>query len=481
MEEKIIQQNNRSCFLNLKIAVLFLLFSNLLYLLFIMIIGYHNIPQADDFCFIVAYKNYGFFGSFGWWYTTWQGRFMPYLFINFFLKIYENFGTLFPYTLFITFVYILAIHSLLKKIIATDNSKWERLFVLGLSLTIFNTFLLFHFDTSTFFWINVSTMYFGGVAFFLLGVNQIFSKSKGILSYAVLIFSFLYAGSSSEHFGLITLILLGVMIWFVFSEKKNLACEKRKIITRKLLIALLAGAISFLIMYLAPGNNIRRAQFPHLSIVAAIKQTPTAINYLIFLMIPARISYLFIALFSFFFAGSYFGKGMISENISKKLLIIFCCVLAGIIVLTQFLFIYAQSHSGPSRAYVHLSMLIVIAAAGIGFMIGGKANTASAVHYLSACIGILSIFLVAVFQIKSSLYPTLNYVKSVNERLSILNKLKNTNYQGVFKLDSLKVSERNFLLNAEIAKNSLDSNNMFINNCIEAELNLKFKIELKEK
>ena len=481
MEETIKLQNTGSWFLNLKIAVLFLLFSNLLYLVFILIIGYHNVPQADDYCFIVAYKNYGFFGSFGWWYSNWQGRFMPYLFINCFLRVYEKYGTLFPYTLFITFVYIFAIYGLLKKIVSPENSKWNRLFIFALSLTVFNTFLLFHFDTSTFFWINVSTMYFGGVAFFLVGVNQIFVKSQGIISYAVLVFSFLYAGSSSEHFGLISLILLGVILCAVFFGKDKLPVEKRKIIVRKLLISLIVGTTAFLIMYLAPGNNIRRAQFPHLSIMGAIKQTPTAINYLVFLMIPARISYLFIVLFSFVFAGAYFGNKANKEKKAGNIPVLFCCVLIGIIVLTQFLFIYALSHSGPSRAYVHLSVLFVIAAAGLGFLIGSVTNTVSMVHYWLVYIGSLTILLVSVYQIKLGLYPTINYTKSVNERVGILQRIKSTNYQGVIKLDSLKVSEKNFLINAEIARNPLDSTNMFINNCLEGALDLKFKIELKAK
>ena len=481
MEEKIEQQNHKSWWFNLKTVALFLIGSNLLYLLFILLIAYHNIPQADDYCFIVAYKQYGFFGSFGWWYNNWQGRFMPYLFINFFLYVYERFGTLLPYTLLMIFVYVYAAYGLLKKITNPGNSKWNRLFILGLSLTIFNTFLLFHFDTSTFFWINVSTMYFGGVGFFLLGVNQIFGKSQGILSYAVLIFSFFYAGSSSEHVGLISLILLGVMLWVVFFGKEKLADHDRKIIVRRLWVSLSVGIIAFLIMYLAPGNNIRRSLFPHLSLINALKHTPSAINYLVFLVIPSRVTYLFIVLFSFIFAGAYFGRSINKGNISNKLLILFCLILVGTIVLTQFLFIYALSHSGPSRAYVHLSMLFVIGGAGVGFLIGVKATTASSVHYLSAYAGIFSIILVSVYQIKSSLYPTLKYAKSFNERVTILHQLKNTNYTGVFKLDSLKVSDKNFLLNSEIAKSPLDSNNMFINNCIEGAMDLKFKIEIRDK
>lgn len=480
MEEKIEPQYHKSWWFNLKTILLFLIASNLLYLLFILIIAYHNIPQADDYCFIVAYKQYGFFGSFGWWYNNWQGRFMPYLFINFFLYVYERFGTLLPYTLLMIVLYVYAIYGLLKKIIYPVISIWERLFILGLSLTVFNTFLLFHFDTSTFFWINVSTMYFGGVVFFLLGINQVFQKSNGILSYAVLIFSFFYVGSSSEHFGLISLILLGVMLWFVFFGKVKLTDDKRKKIVRKLWISLVAGGIAFLIMYLAPGNDIRRAEFPHLSIINAVKQTPSAINYLVFLVIPSRITYLLIVLFLFIFSGAYFGQSVKKENISNKLSVIYCLILIGTIVLTQFLFIYALSHSGPSRAYVHLSMLFVIAAAGFGFLIGSKATALFPVHSMSAYLGILSILMLSVYQIKSSLQPTLKYAKSVNERVEILNQMKNTNYQGLLKLDSLKVSEKNFLINAEIAKNQLDSNNMFINNCLEGAMDLKFKIEIRD-
>lgn len=482
MEEAVKQQNNRRSFFNLKIAAFFLFFGNLLYLLFILVIAYNNIPQSDDYCFMVANKHYGFFGSIRWWYNNWQGRFMPYVCINFFLLIYEKIGSLFPYTLFITFVYVFSIYHLLVKIINPERSKWSRFFIAGLSLTIFNSLLLFHFDTSTFFWINVSTMYFGGVGFFLLGVNQVFAKSRSLISYAVLIFSFLYAGSSSEHFGLISLILLGIILGAVFFSKEILAGGKRKkIIVTKLWISLLVCVLAFLILYIAPGNNVRRSFFPHLSIMNSVKHTASAINYLVFLVIPSRLSYLFIVLFSFIFAGAYFGHKTNKENISTKLSILFCFVLVGVIILTQFLFIYALSYSGPSRAYIHLSILFVIAAAGLGFLIGGEANAVSAVHYLVTYTGSLMIVLVSLYQIKSSLYPTLNYAKSVNERLGLLKRMKNSNYQGVFKLDSLKISSRNFLINSEIAKNPLDSNSMVINNCIGEVLDLKFKMELKDR
>ncbi len=136
----------------IKVAAIPLLCVNLAYLLFILVIAFHNVPQADDYCFMVTLDYHGFFGSMMWWYQNWQGRFMPYIIINAFLFIYERFGTLLPYALFLIFIYLFSIYSLLIKIISPPRSTWNRLFILGLSITVFNTLLLFHLDTATFFW-----------------------------------------------------------------------------------------------------------------------------------------------------------------------------------------------------------------------------------------------------------------------------------------------------------------------------------------
>ncbi len=348
----------------IKVAAIPLLCVNLAYLLFILVIAFHNVPQADDYCFMVTLDYHGFFGSMMWWYQNWQGRFMPYIIINAFLFIYERFGTLLPYALFLIFIYLFSIYSLLIKIISPPRSTWNRLFILGLSITVFNTLLLFHLDTATFFWINVSAMYFGGVAFFLLGTNYVFTENESIFSYSVLIFSFLYAGASSELFGLMVLILLAVMLWIVFYNKGKLIEEnRRKMILKKIGISLSAALVAFIIMYLAPGNKIRTSNFPPSSILNAIKLTPSALNYFIFLLIPSRLGYLFIVLFAFIFAGAYFGKKQYKEYISFRIALLCFIILAGAILFTQFIFMYALSYSGPSRAYVHLSMLFVVVAA----------------------------------------------------------------------------------------------------------------------
>ncbi|MEO6550175.1 MAG: DUF6056 family protein [Ferruginibacter sp.] len=482
MEKEIEQQRHReSRFFNVKIAAVLLLSSNLLYLLFMLIIAHNNVPQADDYCFIVTYRCHGFFGSLKWWYLNWQGRFMPYICINLFLYIYDKFGTLLPYTLFIVFIYIFSLYHLLFKIFSPKAVIWEKLLIAGLSLTVFNSLLLFHLDTSTFFWINVSSMYFGGVGFFLLGVNQVFAKTQTVFSYFVLFLSFLYAGSSSEHFGLMSLLLsAGGLVSLLLIKKGSITEARKKSLTRKMGIATAAGAVAFLIMYLSPGNDVRRAIFPHSSVVNAIRQTPSAINYLLFLLLPSRMVYLFMVLLSFIFAGAYFGYRGNKESLSNKLSIVFCLVLLGAIFFTQLLFVYALSHSGPTRAYVHLSMLFVMVVGGFGFLIGiNQVNKIIDFHYLLVYISAVLILLVSASQIKSSLYPTMQYAKSVKARMSLLKQVAHSNYKGTLQVDSLKFSDKNILLNSDLAKTASDSGSIFINNCLEGMLNLKFKIYLK--
>jgi hypothetical protein len=270
------------------------------------------------------------------------------------------------------------------------------------------------------------------------------------------------------------------MVWIVYFNKGKLVEEhRRKIILKKLGASLLSGFIAFMIMYFAPGNHIRTSNFPPSSVMAAIKQTPSAINYLVFLLIPSRLSYLFIVLFAFIFAGAYFGKKANKEYVSIKPAMLCFVILIGAIIFTQFIFMYALSHSGPSRAYLHLSILFVITGSVLGYLIGINSKF-SRLHYFLISVASLMIFLISAFQVKTSLYPTIRYTQSVNNRLSLLAKMKNSRYKGTLELDSLKVSENNFLLNSEIAKSPADTSNMFINNCVEGALNLGFKIELKK-
>lgn len=456
-----------------KLIIILLLLTNLLFLAYLMIVSYYNVPQSDDLFFIHRFQSLGLFKSIYWWYMNWQGRFLPMLFTNISLLSFKYFDTLILNSVFLFALYFYSLFCLLKKMIGNpeiNNNKWDYLFLSSISILLFNLILLFHFDTSTFFWICASHNYFGGFGFFLLGANYLLNIKSNKLSYSIIIFSFFYVGCSMELFSLlIVLILLFSIVTSIYFKNFSLL--------KKLLIAFISCFISFLIMYFSPGTGIRLNSIVSVSLASKFISSQIYLNDLVFNIIPFNSKYLVISFLSALYFGFYFKSRNYISSFSSKNLICLLAFILFILLFSVYVFVIGSSSKPPLRAFVHLSGFIVLSIFLFGFMVGQQLDSTSyRLSVTSISLAILFLFISTIYRLRFNLIPTINYANSIRHRTTLALKLNNQKVEGVVFFDSLKNSSKNILISYHFSSNTKDTFNMNYNRAFEKCYNLSFKI-----
>ena len=236
-----------------KLFYILLATTNVLFLVYYLILGYYNQPATDDYCVMSAQRYYGFHSPVKYWYLFWNARILPLYVSNIFLTLFQKTGTTIWYTISIILGFIFAIYRLLKNAFINSNTIGSRFFLLNFSLFIFNIFVYNNFKFNTFYWLNASTMYFGGILYFIIGVGEIISPTKKWYSYPLLLISFAYAGTSTENHALVmVLILVGAV-----ATRKIILKKYTPIFEPKLYISTAVISLFFIILISAPGSQHR--------------------------------------------------------------------------------------------------------------------------------------------------------------------------------------------------------------------------------
>lgn len=453
--------------LNIVLAI-----TNLLFIGYILIIGYYNPIRVDDFCFLQIVKEYDVFSSLQYWYNNWQGRFMPQLFNNVIVLLYDNIGSTLPLTLFHLFLFTFSILRIKNAIEISKNRRlpYEKIFFLNITFLLFAQVFISLFEPSTFFWVNVSTMYFGGMCFFLFGLSTIIKKSENWFSYFLICFSFLYVGSSSEHIGIIASTIL-LVILVVTIVRNGIVTTLENARNRKLLLATITCLIAFLIMFLAPGNNIRRSFFPEINFFESIPISVKSFIRLIFLIEAKLYYFLFLSLL-FVWLGTFYRK-----KIQEIRFIIY--LLISITLLIIFLFImmiptaYAISGLGPLRSLTYISFVLCFFSIITAFSFGYYTSISKRIAFLLASIGVSFFLFTTVKKIYYELPDTISYAKAERNRIDFLILQKEGYVNNILSLDPIQVGKNNILWYFPL---SSDPEN-WQNGCLCEALDLSFKIK----
>ena len=439
----------------------------LIRIIFSLVVFYWNVPQTDDFCFMARMHEYGFWGSIKWWYFNWQGRYMPQILTNIVLYQYNIFDNMLLYGLFLTVLFTFSIYQTIRNVLNRNGytiKTYEKIIISVLSAAIFSLIVDFHTDTSTFYWINVSTMYYVGSAFFILGISELISHKKSITSYAILCFSFIYVGSSAEHFGV---LVLGFLILFYILQNHIKFFDINYFNSKKLNLAIIACLASFLIMYFAPGNAARLSTNEHPSVSQGIKNVSTFINLFYFNRLSLHAGYL---IFGFLFAlylGSYFIEKIHYEQKQiQKLLNVSFATLLYFIIGTIIIFGFLITYNPPSRAFIHISTFIVLFFCIFGFIIGLCSNTKQLPFVNQLTLFVVLVYgSTIIYKFKFNLNPTITYTISVRERINHIQANRNDSTSYIF-IPKLSNSEKNILWDGEMASNKNDTNLFWINKCL---------------
>lgn len=446
----------------------FLIFSGLTYLFFILSAAYYNRLASDDYCFKASIVSDGFFKSLYVYYTTWQGRFGAHIIINTVIFFYDNFPSLFVYAVGLVGLYLFAIYRILRTLLFSQFAGCP-LILLAVSILIFNIFLLTVYDLRTFYWLNASAMYFGGIAFALLGISELLSASKSIFSYFILIISFTIAGSSAENFGLIfNLLILLFLAHQTFYGKINSYSYKKTI------IAFIFCFAAFLVMIFADGTQVRRSLFPEVNIFYAAFRSFKYVYYTILALVAQRTIFLLVLAVAMIYVGALCrSEKSIDEQWVVKVLI--AVIPLGFCFLAACVFpnVYAMGGIGEYRALTHIAFYVVVAVATLSFLIGYKTYFPTSLSKLLTVVGAVT-FLIMANDMRINLHYTKQYVASEDARIAHLQELKKAKTKGMITLKPLYYTPYNLFVPNEIRKQ-----NGYQNSCISNAMNLGFSIRIE--
>jgi len=429
-ENQNMKNNERSLTFRALSYMLFIF--NVLFLIYVLSIGFYNRLSLDDYYFNGAMREYGFLSPFTYWYTNWQGRFGPQLLINTVLKFYHVFGSMFFYTVALTTAFIWAIYALLRSFV---KEKFSMIELLNFSILVFSALLLTTFEFNSFYWLNVSAMYFGGVLFTFWGVVLLRKERSRIVDTVLTSLCFLFVGSSSEHVGLLASLFLGIVILIhLLRLKFNLREFFTDPANTKLTVALISCGIALLIMIAAPGNKIRMTGFQQVTdpsqIFSITADSTVHLLYHLFLRLPYIICYIPL----FVLAGVW----MRNKNIhfprvnpvwgAHSLLLFVLLVYIANLPVT-----YAVGGVGPMRSYVFVNVifltLLFIICLYFGYRWVGRRLTPIVSALSVAAVLLLSTFVI--YTASNEIRAVRIYAGTDKERIEKLTKLRDENFSGV--------------------------------------------------
>jgi hypothetical protein len=310
-------------------------------------------------------------------------------------------------------------------------------------------------------------MYYGGVFFLILGMSELFLNSKIILSYSVLIFSFLYVGSSSEHVGSLTIVLLSSIIGFKVIFQPIML---KKFILSKVLIALIVCLISFLIMFKAPGNDVRRAHFPEPSFLNSFEIAWNSLKKLIKLLKPKLIGYLMVSMPFLLF-------GILKRNKLNEVTL-FKAIFFGIPFIFIMLYIfmlptaYAISAMGPKRSLTYISAVLIFISVIFAYHVGKYSRIPLKVGVILSFMSCFYFSIITYQNFKYVLPDSIRFARSEKDRMDYLISLKNSGNKENISVKKRHESNNNIFIDHEISTNP----NNWHNECIYNALDLEFKI-----
>lgn len=417
---------------NLYKKLLFVLtFSNIVFFGYFLFLSYFNYLTLDDYCYIAQYKLHGFWGSIAAWYYEWQGRFAQQFVINVILFFSQKLNSLLPFYTMFAAMWIVLIYSYFKWSIKTffSNIVIKNFFVVQLSVFVFFLILWLSIDRSTFFFASMSTSYYGGAfALFALFYFIIIDKTK-LHHYMLLVISSIYIGGGVESYALLGLLMLVLLVFYLMVFSKN---KIKRALLVKTIFAFLLISICFIIMYKAPGNNVRRVQYSDITLLQSLPLALNSTYHFFKIELAARVSYLLLIVFVFSFLGNSFRD---KQSHNEEGFYLFSIILFCSLVLFSFAYFiptnYATSSMGAGRTRTLLIVIFVFAVSLWGFLLGYKTILPQKILFMFSMIFLIAFSFIMVKTTYSE-YPILStYSKAEQDRIQKMKLFASSKSQEV--------------------------------------------------
>lgn len=444
--------------------------NNSLFILLFLLLSFYNRIAIDDFYFLDNVRKYGIIQGTIIEHQTWSGRWISVLLNQLVLSFYHFKYFLFVYEICALLLFIFSLNRLIKYyIISFKLERIESWKILNGSIFIISAIFYSTIKIDeTWFWLCSSCTYLICVIMFFLGLSSILSPQKNVTEIALNIFSFCYVGGSCEPFALFVLLIMSVFWMLIFKDIIKLPLPKKNTLI-KTAIAIASCSLSFLILYIANGNTIRRQFFDDISILETSVLNIKTTGMIVLLRLPAILPFVFLFTLPIIYTGN--SKSKTLHAVIKNCLLTMLMYLF-ILYLYQFPITYITQDIAAYRALFPISFITLCASAIILYQLT-YLTTKLKLYYKH--IAIASFILIGIFQIHlfiSQMNVLPKYAKAYDDRMMYLNKNINTNH--VITLDSLPSS--GLLYSAEITGDSLH----FSNKHLQRGLGIKSGLILKQ-
>lgn len=391
--------------------------------LLVVVLGWYNRFAHDDYGVLLKVNEFGVFDSVGYWYETWSGRWAANLIIAGILKVFYNYGGLWLYVI-ITLAFCfwacrVFVDSLLNKV-HKNLSLWGFSGLLGVSL-----FYLTFDIGETWFWVTSSVMYLWTVLACLLGLGWLLNDKQHLWQWLGIGLCFLFVGGANEGFTVVLLVALPFLLLVKGISKP------------KLTVAFTALLVGFVILYLAPGNGIRKGFFPEVSLLQTFKVAGVSFKILVKEFILPKFPYL--VLFSLPWVGIGLSADKLSTGAFLRVVGLMVFATAILCFLAMLPTAYSLVSLGPKRYLTQVSLYLVLDTVGIGYYMG-RYFKSTRFFPIVVLVAIVTIVGLNIYNLIAQYPIAKRYAAAEDARIALLLEEKQKGRMEILSLDPLPPS-----------------------------------------
>ena len=428
---------------------------NASFLALYVLLCFHNRIAIDDFYFLSLNKAHGALEATIVEHEIWSSRWASVLLTQLVLSAIDRFSALFSYGIVALILFIFGIYRSIGKLERSTGTIFSNDgYRLNISILIVSA--LFHGSFAigeTWFWLCASATYLIGTIMFVLGFSTLIAPRNGAGEWILCTIAFLYVGGSCEPLALFTLLVLSILIMRSLSRSRPIA---------RSLLAFFACAISFAVVYLGEGNQVRNSFFQDIGVLESLWLN-VKMSAIIVLQGSQRILPELV-LYALVIAALPWRIGIKGSTAARSIGVIFL-VLIAIIFLYQWPVTYATHDVSAYRTLFPITLFVLVAIIAVFSLL----KQAFAINDRSIrLIGITAAFGVFIFNaitFSDQLRVLPAYANAYDQRIEYLHRMKDVD--EIIDVDPLP--DPGLLFSAEIS----DHPGHFSNRHLVAGLGLK--------
>jgi len=425
-----------------QIIILLLASANIVSLIYLLGVGYYNNLLIDDYLFTAKVERNGIFGFIIEMYNTWQGRYGSFLLSSFFFKLSNH-------LFFVTIIQLVTGYISFYLFLNLLLKNKQKIISWLLSIFFINVSVMSLFEISTFYWLCASTyVMLIFLTFMLVWVIFEYRISNLIAYFLILILTFIIGGGAETYTPLIILVLGIINIYKLYNLGiRNFFFDKVNV---RLLIVNLLLCVFFVIMLIAPGNEVRmryvvtNLHFIHPTGGALILKTFRAMINLTFLIV-AKSLYFILVFPLFYWLGSQI-KDVDTSNFFLNKDKLKLKAIGSIILLFTFLWIsllpgvYAINDLMPLRSLSYVSFVMTFFFAYWGLVLGLNFSM-NRIIYILIIIGLTSMITISATFSLIDIPKCKTYCNDIKMREKELLDLQEMKFKGVALIKPIVVSK----------------------------------------